>query len=288
MTILDEKRQALIRATVGGLLGMAAYLFLSWLLQPGYLFGASPTFDFTFCLNSLMPEALGAVLGFLLWFLFGAEVGIATLPFADEGKSLLLRSLGHFGIMALTLWAWVILNFYSEPWPGLALTFLLPFTLIYFLIWLGRWVGWYAEVAQIREKLGLVSGPSPLKWKETLPHILFAALLCLGVPLVLLPFDAPDVPVLIALLYTWLLLPAGSFFSGLSLGRRQGLCPLYPLACAVFSSLFSLLLQLRFHGDFELRLLLITLCFSLTGNLLGAGMGEMRRHREGKGGSHEA
>lgn len=115
MTAFEEKRQALIRATVGGLLGMAAYLFLSWLLQPGYLFGASPTFDFTFCLNSHVPEVLGAVLGFLLWFLFGAEAGIATLPFADEGKSLLLRSLGHFGAMALTLWAWVLLNFYPEP-----------------------------------------------------------------------------------------------------------------------------------------------------------------------------
>lgn len=280
MTVSDEKRQAITRIIVGGVLGMAAYLFLSWLLQPGLLFGASPSFDFTFCLNSLVPEALGAVLGFLLWFLFGSEIGIATLPFADGGRSLLLRSLAHFCSMALTLWVWVTLNFYPEPWPGLALTFLLPFTLIYVLIWLGRWVGWYAEVAQIREKLGLTSGPSFLKWKETLPHILFAALLCLGVPLLLLPFDAPDVPVLIALVYTWLLLPVGSFFSGLSLGRRQGLCPLYPLACAGFSALFSLVLQLHYHGDFDLRLLLITLSFSLMGDLLGAGLARLPKRKE--------
>lgn len=271
MTILDEKRQALIRATVGGLLGMAAYLFLSWLLQPGYLFGASPTFDFTFCLNSLVPEALGAVLGFLLWFLFGAEIGIATLPFADEGKSLLLRSLGHFGIMALTLWAWVILNFYSEPWPGLALTFLLPFALIYFLIWLGRWVGWYAEVAQIREKLGLSPKPSFWKWRETLPHMAFSLLLCLIVPTVLRWCDAPDVPVLSGLFYPYLLLPIGCFCSGFSLGKRQGFCPLYPLSCVISTALFILTARLYSHMA-DSPLLVIAPGFSLVGNLLGAGI----------------
>ena len=279
MTAWNEKEQALIRAVVGGLVGMAAYLFLSWLLQPGYLFGASPTFDFTFCLNSRVPEALGAVLGFLLWFLFGVEIGIATLPFADGGRTLLLRSLAHFGAMALTLWAWVLLNFSPEPWPGLALTFLLPFTLTYFLIWLGRWVGWYAEVAQIREKLGLSPKPSFWKWRDTLPHMAYALVLCFLLPLLLRLCDAPDVPVLTGALYTWLLLPVGSFFSGLSLGRRQGVCPLYPLACGTFSALFALLLRAFFHGANEPRLVWMALAFSLTGNFLGAGMKE-RRNRE--------
>lgn len=275
--LIDDKKQALIRSLAGGLLGMAAYLLLAWLTQPGSLFGGRLTWAFTFCYNSRVPEVLGAVFGFLLWFLFGAEAGIATLPFADGGRTLLLCSLAHFGVMTATMWAWVLLNFPYEPFSSLALSFQLPFTLVYVLIWLGRWVGWYAEVAQIREKLGLTPRPSFLKWKETLPHIAFAAVLCLGVPLVLLPFDAPDVPVLIALFFSWLLLPVGSFSSGLSLGRRQGICPLYPLACAGFSALFSLLLQLRFHGDFDLRLLLTALCFSLMGNLLGAGMQAQRK-----------
>lgn len=275
--LIDAQKQALTRALVGGALGMAAFLLLSWLLQPGYLFGAPPTFDFTFCLNSRVPEVLGAVLSFLLWFLFGAEIGIATLPFADGGKALLLRSLCHFGAMTLTMWAWVLLNFAPEPFPGLALSFQLPFTLIYVLIWLGRWVGWYAEVAQIREKLGLSPKPSFWKWQETLPHIGFAFLLCLLLPLILRLCDAPDVPVLTALLYYWLLLPLGSFFSALSLGRRQGVCPLYPLACGGFSALFSLLLRLLFHGGFEPRLVWMALAFSLTGNLLGAGMRAQRK-----------
>ncbi len=275
--LIDDQKQALTRALVGGALGMAAFLLLAWLTQPGALFGVKLSFDFTFCYNSRVPETLGAALGFLLWFLFGAEIGIATLPFADGGRELLLRSLGHFGAMTLTMWAWVLLNFASEPFPGLALSFQLPFTLIYVLIWLGRWVGWYAEVAQIREKLGLSPKPSFWKWQETLPHIGFAFLLCLLLPLILRLFDAPDVPILTALLYTWFLLPLGSFFSALSLGRRQGVCPLYPLACGAFSALFALLLRLLSHGGFEPRLVWMALAFSLTGNLLGAGMRAQRK-----------
>lgn len=272
MTVFEDKRQALLRSLLGGFVGVALFLLLAWLTQPGSLFGPRLSFAFTFCYNSRIPEALGAALGFLLWFLFGAEIGIATLPFADGGRELLLRSLGHFGAMTLTMWAWVLLNFAPEPLPGLALSFQLPFTLIYVLIWLGRWVGWYAEVAQIREKLGLSPKPSFWKWQETLPHIGFAFLLCLLLPLILRLFDAPDVPILTALLYTWFLLPPGSFFSALSLGRRQGICPLYPLACTGFSAFFSLLLQFLFHGSFEPRLIWMALAFSLTGNLLGAGM----------------
>ena len=42
-----------------------------------------------------------------------------------------------------------------------------------------------------------------------------------------------DVPVLSGLLLPCLILPAAGFCSGLSLGKRQGLCPLYPLALAL-------------------------------------------------------
>lgn len=267
----DDKRQALLRALTGGLLGMCAFLLFGWISQPGFLFGAPPSFAFTFCYNHNVPEALGALLGFLLWFLFGAEAGIATLPFADEGRALLLRSLCHFVIMALTLWAWVCLNFAPEPLSSLALTFLLPFTLIYILVWLGRWVGWYAEVAQIREKLGLSPGPSPLKWRETLPHLGYALLLCLAVPLVLRLCDAPDVPVLTGLLYPYLLLPIGSFSAGLSLGKRQGLCPLYPVGCALFA-LMTVFLLFNSSALFHCAMAGLS---ALLGNLLGAA-----RHRK--------
>lgn len=274
--LVDDKKQALIRALAGGALGIALFLLLAWLTQPGSLFGVRLTWDFTFCYNSNVPEPLGALLGFLLWFLFGAEIGVATLPFADGGRSLLLRSLAHFAVMTLTLWAWVLLNFTYEPLPGLALSFQLPFTLIYLLVWLGRWVGWYAEVGQIRERLGLSSGPSPLKWKETLPHILFAAFLCLLVPLVLRLCD--DVTPVLSMFYAFILLPVGSFCSACSLGKRQGVCPLYPLACMVFILIFSPLARL-FTNIADGEMVPIALLFPLMGNLLGAGIRAKREAR---------
>ena len=42
-----------------------------------------------------------------------------------------------------------------------------------------------------------------------------------------------DIPVLSGLMLPFVLLPAGGFFAGVSLGKRQGVCPLYPLACFV-------------------------------------------------------
>ena len=271
----DNQKQILVRVLAGGILGVAAYLLLAWVTQPGSLFGAPLTFDFTFCYNSRIPEVLGAALGLLLWFLFGAEIGIATLPFADEGKALLLRSLCHFGVMTATMWAWILLNFTPEPLPGLILSFQLPFTLIYVLIWLGRWVGWYAEVAQIRERLGLSPAPSALKWRESLPHIAFSSLLCFLVPTILRLCDAAE-PVLSGLLYPYLLLPIGGFCSGCSLGKRQGFCPLYPLACAGFVTLFALTARLYSHMA-DGSMVIAALLFPLLGNLLGAGMRALRK-----------
>lgn len=102
-----------------------------------------------------MPEALGAVLGAVLWFAFGAETAVATLPFADDGASLLRRSSLHCALMALTLSAWALLNFGAAELPF----FLVPFALLYALIWLGRWVGWYSEVRRLRR--AWASPPAP-------------------------------------------------------------------------------------------------------------------------------
>lgn len=267
MRVFDDKRRALACVLSGGILGMAAFLLLAWLTQPGALLGGSLTWDFTFCYNSNVPEALGAVFGLLLWFLFGAEAGIATLPFADEGKALLARSLAHFGVMGATLWAWVMLNFTYEPIPGLILTFLLPFALVYVLVWLGRWVGWHAEVGEIRSRLGLAPEPSPLKWRESLPHLLYALFLCLAVPLALRAGDAADAPVL-SVFYAWVLLPVGTFTTGLSLGKRRGFCPLYPLACAGAILIFIPLARL-FSNMRDWPMVPLALASALTGNLLG-------------------
>lgn len=169
----------------------------------------------------------------LLCTALGGLAGVATLPFADDGKMLLLRSAAHLGVTA-TLFALLTAQLGARGTELLAWEAIL--FLLYAVIWLGRWVGWYVEVMQLRTLLGLAPGPSPLKWKETLPYLPFILFLCDGLPLLLRWADhavSADVPVLSGLVLPYLLLPVGGFCSGLSLGKRQGVCPLYPVACFV-------------------------------------------------------
>ena len=168
----------------------------------------------------------------------GGAAGVATLPFADDGKSLLLRSLAHFTVISV-LFLLLMARFYDGWWGGpLLLEGVLA--LLYALIWLGRWIGWYGEVRQLRTLLGLDAGPSPLKWREALPYAPFVLLLCDVLPLFLRWAEVAiqsgsmlELPVLSALFLPYVLLPVGGFFAGVSLGKRQGVCPLYPLACFV-------------------------------------------------------
>ena len=167
----------------------------------------------------------------LLCAALGAAAGAATLPFADEGKALALRSAAHF---AATSALFLLLAAQLGARGADLLAWEAVLALLYAVIWLGRWVGWYVEVMQLRALLGLAPGPSPLKWRETLPYLPFVLLLCNGMPLALSWIDHAlivDVPLLSGLILPYLLLPAAGFSSGLSLGKRQGVCPLYPLAC---------------------------------------------------------
>ena len=167
---------------------------------------------------------------------------------------------------------WVVLNY---GWHGTLPTFLVPLTLVYLIVWLGRWVGWYTEVAVLREKLGLAPGPSPLHWRESLPYVGFAAFLCLALPLALRLLD--DATPVLSVLYGWLLLPVGGFMSGLSLGRRHGFCPIYPAACVMFILIFIPLARLCSNiSDGEL--IPIALVCALAGNLAGAAL--LRRKRQ--------
>ena len=113
---------------------------------------------------------LGAVAVTLaLFFAFGAAVGVATLPFEGEGRSVLLRSGLHFLVTAGLLGA-ILRVCLGVAWrylPG----WLALLGAIYLVVWLGRWVGWYADVRQLRSALGLEAGPSPLRWRESLPYL---------------------------------------------------------------------------------------------------------------------
>ena len=270
----DRQKQWLIRILLGGLIGIAALIPLGGVfngLVSGGLIAMGPnpifrlvSYDLEYLTGSA-PLAFAVQLG--LYFLMGAVVGLSTLPFADDGPTLVLRSLAHFAATAGALTALVVLCGWNwgEFWPVALYLGLLA--AVYLLIWLGRWVGWYVEVAAIRQRLGLSPGPSPLKWRETLPYLPFAALMCLVLPMVLRLCESP-IPIFSAI-YAMLILPAGGFFSGLFLGRRQGFCPLYPAVCALLTLCFVLLARLVSNVADEV-MIPIALCSVLLGNAVGA------------------
>ena len=72
-------------------------------------------------------------------------------------------------------------------------------------------------------------------------------------------------PVFSGVYFPFLLLPIGTFCSGVSLGHRHGFCPLYPVVCALLSVAAVFLLfngSALFHGG-------ISLVCALVGNGVG-------------------
>ena len=201
---------------LGGLLGAGIYLF------------------FEFWLNYWLHIEYAALprlmLGLALAAALGCMAGLATRPFADDGFLLIRNSLLHYLVTA-ALFALFILHLGGNALACGIWTLIL--TILYLGIWLARWIGWYMEVMQIRQLLGLAPGPSPLHWRETLPYLPYVLLLCDGLPLAAHLADKlwADIPVLSGVVVPFLLLPVIGFSSGLSLGKRQGVCLIYPAAC---------------------------------------------------------
>ncbi len=249
---------AVSRAVLGGTLGLQVGLILI-----PYFITATRSPSLAVC---------------LLCAALGAAAGVATLPFADDGRSLVLRSLAHFAVTAV-LFLLLLLQYWSwEDWQGLLLLEAM-LALLYALIWLGRWIGWYVEVMQLRTLLGLDAGPSPLNWRETLPYLPFALLLCDGLPVLLrwaeraIGGGVIDLPVLSGIIFPFVLLPVAGFTSGLSLGKRRGFCPLYPLVCALFC-LPAVFLVFNSSALFHCGMAAVP---ALAGNILGA---VLRRRRQ--------
>jgi len=199
-----------------------------------------------------------------LIFALGAMAGIATLPFAEETGSLLRRSVSHFLLTAL--FYSLLLVFCFDLIPGLLPGWLGMLLILYMVIWLGRWVSWYVELLDIREKLGLTPAPSRWKWRETAPYLVFLLFLCVVLPLLARWWNPMDVPVLTQLFLPYLALPVGCFGAGMSLGKRQGFCPLYPLGALV---LFQPNVFPVYNFSALVECALITAA-ALLGNLLGA------------------
>lgn len=242
----EEQKKSLIRILIGGILG----LLVGLVLVPYVMYS-----------RECPPLAVLACAA------LGGMAGLATQPFADSGRALLLCSAGHF-ILTAAFFALLVLELDMASdwvevlfWEGLL-------GLLYLLIWLGRWIGWYAEVSQLRELLGLDPGPTPLKWRETLPYLPFVLLLCTAAPLVLRGIEramGTDIPALTGIIYPMLILPVASFCVGLSLGKRRGLCPLFPVACFVC----YLLVVFVLYNSSALFHCFLTAVPALGGNLLG-------------------
>ena len=211
-------RRDKIFIALGGLLGGGFYLFfIVWLNNFFHADG---------------PAAAGMFLGVGLSMALGCMAGLATRPFADDGLALVRNSILHYLVTA-GLFAALIQTLGGNALACGVWTLIL--SVLYGGIWLARWIGWYMEVMQIRALLGLAPGPSPLKWRETLPYLPFALILCDTLPLGAWLGDKlwSDIPVLSGIIVPYLLLPIIGFTSGVSLGKRQGVCLLYPAACFV-------------------------------------------------------
>ena len=107
----NVKRQWLCRILIGGLAGVAAHILLGYLLGCFSLLGPAcfRGFQFPDCGFSNWNrhlEWVGVLISFALFALFGAEVGIATIPFADSGRELVTRSLIHYSGTSATACLW--------------------------------------------------------------------------------------------------------------------------------------------------------------------------------------
>lgn len=280
---MDRKmayRGWIIRLVLGFILGACLTPGLVWLGQTVFI-SESPG-PVTPALIQTVGSVAGAVaVQSVLGGILGSVLSLATLPFAEDGRKLLLQSLLHFcatgAALAALLWGacWV-------ERPTAAAVWLAVLAGVYLLIWLGRWTGWYMEVVWIRTRLGLTAKPSPLKIRESLPYVLFAGLLCLVIPAALVWVDRTvvvDAPVFSGLLYPLILLPITAFFTGLALGKRQGVCLLFPVACF----LFYLPVIFLWMNDSALFHAWMAAVPALLGNLIGWAYDRRRRKRDRRG-----
>ena len=289
-----NRKQWLVRMLAGGVLGMVTLFFVggtfnalvNGMILGGWRFyGISP--DLVYLVHSTF---LAAVIQFALYFALGALVGIATLPFADDGKTLVIRSLLHFSATAavFSVLSWLCWWCWSE-WKVLLVELGL-LALLYVLVWLGRLAAWWSELDAIREKLGLAPVPSPLKWRETMPSLGFALLLCFVVPALLaVSLFRSDDPSPSAVTILTPLVAIASFPPGVSLGKRRGFCPLYPISCGAFylAALFGLYYSDRYQDPTAAFWVCVAVVFSaaLAGNLSGAAR---YKHKQRKGGAAHA
>lgn len=228
----DEKytlRQHLVR---GGTGGAALILFVA----------ARPQFAELF----LRGQSLAPV-SYIFIFALGALAGIATMPFADGGAELVVRSSVHFALTAAAFTALCCVNGITDALILLALNgFVAAF---YLTVWLARWIAWFGEISDIREKLGIAPKASPLGTVEALPYSVLVLLTSLIVSCAGYALDRSG---WIGSIMTALIIPAGVFWAGAVLGKHNGFAPAYIVLAEIAAAagfgitIFALRLNLGF------------------------------------------
>lgn len=204
-------RQHIIRGGIGGALGLLI------LARFGEIF------------NSIIIDAgeggtPALVISYILYFAIGALAGIATLPFADTGKELVVRSVIHYALTALAFSALCLVNGWNRGRWDTLLFFIGMLAVFYLTIWLARWIAWLGEISDIREKLGIKPKRSPLGIVEALPYTVLVVLTSFIVSYAGYALDRTG---WVGSIITALIIPAGVFWAGFVLGKHNGFTPAF-------------------------------------------------------------
>ena len=215
-----------------------------------------------------------------LGFGFGVTVGLAVPPMEGSGRAVAGRTAVHL-LASSALFAGIcwVCGLPPRNWQGLMLLLGL-YWLMYLTVWLLRYLHWRSELRRIRERLGLAQPETPGEIWSLRPirgYLALAAVVELAVPPVLrLLEQSSDIPVLTGLLYPYVLLPFFCLVTGWSVGRRQGVALLYPVACGLLTVPHVFLL----YHESALFQAWVAAGFALGGILAGALYARLKRGRE--------
>lgn len=266
-------RQQLLWGVVCGLLAMVLVpLAVIWLNSLSVL----PGHNASLIVRNAVLDATGwpwqglLALELLLSFAFGGTVGLAVPPMEGSAKAVAMRTALHVTLSsALYLGLCAVCGLWPGVWQG-TLVLLGLYWFAYVVVWLLRYLHWYAEVQHLREGLGLLparASGGPLQVRPLRTFFLLAAGMELGLPPLLRLLErGSDIPVLTGLVYPYLLLPFFGFATGWSSGKRFGTAVLYPLFCGLLTVPWVFLL----YNSSVLFQVWMAAVPALVGNLLGA------------------
>jgi len=264
-------RRQLLWGLVVGLLAMTAVpLAVIWLNSLSVMPGEPLLVRASVLEATGWPWQVLLAVELALGFGFGVTVGLAVPPMEGSGHAVAVRTALHLlvssALFAGLCWVCGLLWGSWQTWltlPGI-------YWFAYAVVWLLRYLHWRSELRRIRERLGLAQPETPGEIWSLRPirgYLALAAVVELAVPPVLrLLEQSSDIPVLTGLLYPYVLLPFFCLVTGWSVGRRQGVALLYPVACGLITVPHVFLL---YHAS-ALFQAGVAAAFALAGNLAGA------------------